>query len=293
MKDCGGNCTNIRLYLDDELIGQDLEGFSVHLELCVPCKKELEAEQELSRLLHRSRPLYSASDALRARVIAASAQLDPAGRHASSSLRRSIAGVLAEPPGGFRIRSWGALAAMALLIAVGSLSLPGLVQRSRAASYVEGAVVAHRGLLDGSLPLEVQTESPKALTAWFTGKVPFLFRLPDSVKPPGEEQAYRLVGGRLVSYKGEHAALVAYQVKQQRVSLLVASSRSAAAAGGEEVPFGGIVFHYNKRATLNIIVWSNRGLTYALVSSLPGYGRQSCLVCHQDMGDGARFTAQQ
>jgi anti-sigma factor (TIGR02949 family) len=293
MKDCGDNCTNIRLYLDDELIGQDLEEFSAHLESCVPCKKEVEAERELSRLLRRSRPLYSASDTLRARIIAASAQLDPAGRHASIGLGRRIAGVLPAPSGGLRVRSWGALAAMVLLVAVGSLFLPGLLRRSRAAGYVEAAVVAHRGLLDGSLPLEVQTESPKALTAWFTGKVPFLFRLPDSVNPSGEERAYRLVGGRLVTYKGEHAALVAYQVKQQRVSLLVASSRSATAAGGEEVPFGGIVFHYNKRATLNIIVWSNRGLTYALVSSLPGNGRESCLVCHQSMGDGARFTAQQ
>lgn len=271
MKDCGDNCTNIGLYLDDELIGQALEEFCAHLESCIPCKKELEAEQELSRLLHCSRPLYFASDALRARIIAARAQ----------------------PSSGSRVRSWGALAAMVLFIAVGSLFLPGLLQRSRAAYYVEAAVVTHRGLLDGSMPLEVQTDSPKALTAWFTGKVPFLFRLPDSVDPSGEEHAYSLVGGRLVSYKGEHAALVAYQVKQQRVSLLVASSRSAAAAGGEKVPFGGIVFHYNKRATLNIIVWSNRGLTYALASSLPGYGRQSCLVCHQGMGDGARFTAQQ
>lgn len=95
-----------------------------------------------------------------------------------------------------------------------------------------------------------------------------------------------------MNYKGGHAALVGYQMQQQKISLLVASSTSAVAAGGEEVPSGGIVFHYNKRASFNVIIWSNHGLTYALVSSLPGSGRQSCLVCHQDMAEGAHFNAQ-
>jgi hypothetical protein len=86
-------------------------------------------------------------------------------------------------------------------------------------------------------------------------------------------------------------ALVAYQLQQQKISLLVTSSRSIVAAGGQEVASSGIVFHYRKQASFNVITWSNHGLTYALVSSMPGSGRQSCLVCHQNMGDGAHFTA--
>jgi hypothetical protein len=100
------------------------------------------------------------------------------------------------------------------------------------------------------------------------------------------QQIYRLTGGRLVNYKNGYAALIAYQVKRQKISLLVSSSKSAVAAGGEEVLSGGITFHYRKQASFNVITWSNLGLTYALVSSLPGSGRQSCLVCHQNMADG-------
>jgi hypothetical protein len=72
-------------------------------------------------------------------------------------------------------------------------------------------------------------------------------------------------------------------MQQQKISLLVSSSRSAIAAEGEEVPSGGTIFHYNKQSGFNVITWSNHGLTYARVSSLPGSGRQSCSVCHQSM----------
>jgi hypothetical protein len=129
------------------------------------------------------------------------------------------------------------------------------------------------------------------VTAWFAGKMPFTLRLPSSAEESDHQQLYRLTGGRLVNYKNEYAALIAYQMKRQKISLLVSSSRSAVAVGGEEVPSGGIIFHYSKQANFNVITWSNLGLTYALVSSLTGSGQESCLVCHQSMSDSGRFSA--
>jgi hypothetical protein len=111
----------------------------------------------------------------------------------------------------------------------------------------------------------------------------------EAVEEVGHEQVYRLTGGRLVNYKDGYAALVSYQMQQQTISLLVSSSKSATAAGGEEVPSGGIVFHYSKRLGFAVITWSTHGLTYALVSSLPGSGRQSCMVCHQNTVNGGHF----
>ena len=69
MKDCGDYGADLELYLDKELIGPDLEEFRAHLEGCAACRAELEVREELCRLLHRSRPLYSAPDALRDRVM--------------------------------------------------------------------------------------------------------------------------------------------------------------------------------------------------------------------------------
>jgi mycothiol system anti-sigma-R factor len=71
MKVCDDYSATIQIYLDWKLSGQNLEDFPPHLEQCEACRTELEAEERLSALLHRSRPLYSAPDGLRARVMRA------------------------------------------------------------------------------------------------------------------------------------------------------------------------------------------------------------------------------
>ena len=71
MTGCGDCSNNLRRYLDKELCGQELLQFRAHLKQCEACRRELEAEEELSRLLHRSRPLYSAPNSLRDRVLRA------------------------------------------------------------------------------------------------------------------------------------------------------------------------------------------------------------------------------
>jgi anti-sigma factor RsiW len=292
MKDCGRDYgVTIELYLDKELIGPDLEEFRAHLEACAACRVELEMREELSRLLHRSRPLYSAPAALRDRVMRATELMPSSAPYALPRLRRRILRVLTRPvqSAGRGVRHWPMLVAAILLVAAGLLPIPGILRQVSANSYIEAAVAAHRSSLNGGLPLEIKSESPSAVTAWFAGKVPFNFRLPEAAEEVGHEQIYRLTGGRLVNYKDGYAALVSYQMQQQTISLLVASSKSAIAAGGEEVPSGGIVFHYSKQMGFAVITWSTHGLTYALVSSLPGSGRQSCMVCHQNMSNRDHF----
>jgi mycothiol system anti-sigma-R factor len=71
MKGCGDYRDDLRRYLDKELCGHELVQFRTHLAECVACKHELEAEEELSCLLARSRPLYPAPDSLRNRVLRA------------------------------------------------------------------------------------------------------------------------------------------------------------------------------------------------------------------------------
>jgi mycothiol system anti-sigma-R factor len=68
MKDCGDYSEAIRLYLDSELQGPHIIELRAHLESCPACRQELEAEAELSGLLKRAKPLYSAPDSLRKRI---------------------------------------------------------------------------------------------------------------------------------------------------------------------------------------------------------------------------------
>ena len=293
MKDCDDYRATIYTYLHKELNGPDTNNFHAHLQGCQACRIELDAEARLSAMLYRSRPLYSAPEALRARVILAANSFSPTALDVSARLRKRIATVFALPLHAAFRRSPNrlALVAASLAVAASLLLLPGILRRLNASSYIETAIAAHRSFLNGGLPLEIQSGSPDVVAAWFAGKVPFNFRLPSSPEQPANEQVYRLNGGRLVNYKGGSAALMVYQMQQQKISLLISSSKYAAVDGGEEISFSGIVFHFSRQANLNVITWSNHGLTYALVSSLPGTGRQSCLVCHQNMADSKHFSA--
>ena len=277
-------------YLDDRLQGQELRDFRAHLEVCPNCRASVETERALSRLLHRSRPLYSAPPALRARVaVAVEKHSGPilASENFYKRLLRSVGNGFADP-----VRRVVRLRLLAATLAVTAMLLafvPNAVRQVRAADYVETAVTTHRSYLDGNLALGIRSDSPEQVSSWFTGKVPFQFRLPQST--PGSIPTYQLAGASLVSYRGSPAALIIYEKQKERISLLVASSQSAAVAGGDEVRSGALTFHYRTDQGFKVVTWSNHGLTYALVSAVAGSARESCLVCHQSMADHQNFRS--
>jgi anti-sigma factor RsiW len=181
MKECGGDYgATIELYLDKELIGPDLEEFRAHLEACAACRLELELREELVHLLHRSRPLYSAPDALRRQVMQTTELFPSSTPYAPPHLRKRVLKILARPVqyAGGGLPRWPMLVAAVLLVAAGLLPIPGILQQASANIYIEAAVAAHRSSLNGSLTLEIKSESPSAVTAWFAGKVPSTFDFP-------------------------------------------------------------------------------------------------------------------
>jgi anti-sigma factor RsiW len=179
------------------------------------------------------------------------------------------------------------LAAMVTLLAL----VPNFVRQVRAANYVETAVATHRSYLDGSLPLELHSNSPEQVSAWFAGKVPFTFRLPSFQATLAGPPVYQLFGASLVEYRGKPAALVTYQKQKEKISLMVASANSAAVAGGEEIRSGKLTFHYRTDEGFHVFTWTTHGLSYALVSSVSGPARGSCMVCHQSMADHHDFNS--
>jgi predicted solute-binding protein len=82
---------------------------------------------------------------------------------------------------------------------------------------------------------------------------------------------------------------VTYQKQNEKISLMVASADSAVVAGGEEIRSGKLTFHYRTDEGFNVITWTNHDLSYALVSSVSGSARESCMVCHQSMTDHQKF----
>jgi anti-sigma factor RsiW len=286
MSHCDERSTDILLYLDNALTGQRLEDFRAHLAGCSNCRERLQEELALTSLLRETRPLYLAPQALRERV-AATAQQAFAGSPPSDRSRGTRMEKLTRwlrdvtPP----VFGWKPLVAVALVFILSLVFSPGAVQRVRANNFVEAATEIHERYLDGNLPLQCRSRSPEVVTDWFAGKTPFHLQLPISQSVPEGKALYWLTGAGLVSYKGNTAALVAYETPTEKISLLVASSKSTAVAGGEEVRSGGLTFHYRSGANFEVITWTNHGLAYALVSSSTGSPQHSCLVCHQNMAN--------
>jgi anti-sigma factor RsiW len=287
MSHCDERSTDILLHLDNVLTGQRLEDFCAHLAGCSNCRERLLEELALTSLLRETRPLYLAPQALRDRVAAAAAQQAFGGSRPSDRSRETRVEKWTRwlrdvtPP----VFGWKPLVAMTLVLTLSLVFIPGTVQRVRANNFVEAATEIHQSYLDGDLPLQCRSRSPEVVTDWFAGKTPFHFQLPISQSVPEGKALYWLTGARLVSYKGNAAALVAYETPTEKISLLVASSKSVAVAGGEELPSGGLTFHYRSAANFEVITWTNHGLAYALVASVTGSPQHSCLVCHQNMAN--------
>jgi anti-sigma factor RsiW len=274
MNNCEDICKRLNLYLDNELQGDERAAVETHLQECGSCAAIFERELSFINAIRESGPLHVASPELRARV----QETLNASKRAASKPR-------------FASRRRLALAIAAALIVV--LVLPVLiwqaVRRSRypapPSSFALMAAESHLRRTRGQLPLEVETAAPQRISDWFANKVNFSLKLPNYQESSGQEKLYTLEGARLVGYKDDYAAYVAYRMKERPISLVITSDSVARPSGGEEIVARGLTFHYNAIHGLKVITWSDRGLTYALVSDLEERGQQSCIVCHQGTKD--------
>ena len=250
-------------YLDGELVGEDRTAFQAHVDFCPVCRGVLADEEAVVDAVRRAVARPQAPPHLRARVEA----------------------LLAAPPARSSWRGWTAAAA-AVVLTLGAGASYRLAHRPpelAPASTNALALLAadtHLRYTRGQLPLEIGSDRPEVVSRWFSGRVPFNLTLPDYPVGPGERKPYNLLGGRLVSYRDDYAAYVAYRMDDRPISLLVTSAQLARPAGGETVVFGSLVFHQQSVNGLKVITWTDKGLTYALASDLSVNGSQSCTVCH-------------
>ena len=151
--------------------------------------------------------------------------------------------------------------------------------------FADFAVRTHRQHAEGSLALDVRSDSQQVLNEWFKKKSPFPLELPASPAAPGEERPYRLEGARLMEVGGKSAAFIAYQMQTGPVSLIVAPDSVVVASGGVAADYRKVSFHYRTVEGYKVVTWSLHGQTYALVSQEGNSTQRSCMVCHSAMRD--------
>lgn len=285
MTECQAIRGRMTLYLDEELQGSERTDFEKHLSKCEPCRLLLQNERELLEVVRKTPRLYVASKALRTRIEKLLDDLiaQPSQPQHAPALRwrRNVATF-----------GFGSLVAAAAVIVF--LLYPGgwLVTREQSETLYRGpsqfalmAADTHLRHLRGQLPLEIASEAPQRISYWFNDKLPFSVKLPNYQESSGQEKLYKLEGARLVGYKNDYAAYVAYQMRQRPISLVITSNAVALPSGGQEIVAKGLTFHYDSINGLKVLTWSDRGLTYALVSDLEERGQQSCIVCHHGSSD--------
>jgi anti-sigma factor RsiW len=288
MASCGDYKTMIQLYLDHELTGSDLQDLLSHLETCGNCRREMEELKAFSTQIQEARPLFTASASLRERILTQTANQKTANQEEEKRKTPGEAGTLRQfkRPASTQLsqsRSWlpAAIAAMLCLAAGITFSILHSRAEANALSFVDTAIVAHRGITDASMSLDVRSSSPKVVSDWFTSKVPFSFRMPDAGMASEDGANYQLTGGRLLTFGGEQAALVAFQMHGDMISILISSEKKANAMGGKVTYSNGIRFHSNDRDNFHVVTWENKHLVYALIFPNKLVNQHSCSTCHQ------------
>jgi len=288
MAQCNEIRAQIGFYLDDELQGAERDSFEAHLTGCDNCRQVFDSESRFLSAIRDSAPLHTASDKLRANVQQLLSESTSSYSPSPELLKR-----ITEPKGNKLGILWSGRGVQAAAAILGIASMIGiwLVLGSQdrrpnpPSDFAMMAVDTHQRHLRNQLPLEIVSDVPDQISAWFVGKVPFRVELPNYQESSGQEKLYSLEGARLVGYNNDYAAYVAYQMRMQPISLVVTSESVVRPSGGEEIASRGLTFHYDTIQGLKVITWADRGLTYALVSDLEERGQQSCIVCHQGTRD--------
>ena len=260
------NCVEMRpriaLYVDRELTGAEALELEAHLTACAECRRAYNVLRETVDAVRGAKPLYEPPDQSYAAV-----QKIVAGWERKQTQRRWIP----------------ALAATAVLVMAVMLSW---FSASRS-GYEKFAAQTHRNYSLGTMPLDVVSHEPQVVSRWLEPRVPFHLSLPNY--PEGGPKRYSLAGARLMQYRGEDVAYLAYEMDDKPISLLISSSSRIMPEGGEKYQSGGLTFYFSSEAGLRIISWEDRGLTYAQVSDLSAKGAESCVICHGAEGERQKF----
>ncbi len=247
----------INLYLDGELAGEELQQFKQHINECNECTKLLKKQRDFI-------------DSIRSLKYEIDSGLD--------NFKQNLAKQIENFKLGKRTKyAPFVFVASAFILIVIVLFL--LYSNSSRVDLTEIAIGNHARQVQGQLPLEIKTSSEAEISSWFYGKLKFNFRLPRYPDP--SNQPYKIKGARLVALNNDYAALVSYEMDNHPMTLLVAPSKSAIPHGKRKVKFKDIDFYLDSKNGYNILSWTDKGLTYALVFDFENFDwKRPCIVCH-------------
>ena len=228
----------IHAYIDGEFADEDRVEFERHLAECARCRDAARFEAQFKRALRAALPPPALPPGLRARIVADIAHAPAPGR---------TWGRVVYPSAGLAA---AACLAVGLFLRAGGNPLP----------VIEESIHRH----ERNLPVEVVGPDGQRVSSWFRGKVDVPVQAPQW-RPVGAD----LLGGRISHVRDRQAAHLIYNVRGQKVSVLVfdPSVLPAHLQGMQRVRNHDVYFQ--RQAGYNVAVYRQGNVGYAITSDLP------------------------
>lgn len=221
-------------YLDGELDAAQRSLVEQHLPGCPDCRRRLEGIRALHQSLQNPELRYRASDTLKARLSKELAAADV--RQSRPRWRRSAVAAVAA-------------AVVALAAGLGWVFIPhGDVDDP----MVDAAVDQQQDAVKDGHVTQFDSADPKAVQAWFSGKLAYVPPVPDLTA-----QGYTLAGARLDTVKDEPAAALTYKHGDDLVEVFVCPAQH-----------GDTDLDTDNDDGYNVVYWTRGKLSFWIVSKL-------------------------
>ena len=269
MMSCGEVRDAMHRYLDGELPQGEVTALESHLLDCSACREEHGRWQDVTDSVRGAREAYrpSAGSEDRVRELLGQAESRERSWH------------------------WARAAAVAILLGGGMAGwLTGWFSQD-GESFRVYAAESHLRYSRGRLSLDATSGDPAVLSAWLEDNLPFHLEVPAYPEATPGDNAYELMGARLLRHQEDDVAFLSYTMHNKPVSLVVASADGREPLGGEVYQSGDLDFHFYSLDGLKLIGWVDDGLSYVIVSDVDAAGAESCVVCHGQGAERRKFEA--
>jgi len=216
----------IESYIDGELAASHDSEIASHLRGCPNCNAFAAETIHLKRAVASAGRRYQPSADFRAQI------MDSIGARATTN-QRSF---------------WMQFALAAALIV--ALAAGGLLYRDHTRDITREIADIHLNEISSANPVEVISTDMHTVKPWFQGKVPFTFNLPELANSP-----FTLTGGRVVYLHGSPCALLVFQYRLHRISVIIGPESALATSDGQrQLPNG-----------FRMVSWNKNGYSYVTI----------------------------